>query len=185
MSGPANTVETTMRIPAIGFGLLASAFSPLLVVLVLVAQPLPGWWWNAALAVLFALPVLLLVAVASASKTLPVTRVEFTTSTPRDIDVVSFMASFVVPIAIALFAPDPLRWVAMLVLLVILVAIYLGAQLYYLNPLLALAGFRLYQVVDTGGTTVWVLTRRRTLPHPGSIDARRIAGTVYLEIGRV
>jgi hypothetical protein len=172
-----------MRITALGVGLLASAFSPLLVALVLVAQPLPGVWWNIALAVAAALPMLLLVAVIAAARSIPAERLDVRTATPRDVDVLSFMGSYLVPIAIALFAPDSLRLAAMVLLLLLLVLVYLNAELYYLNPLLAAAGFRVFQVVDESGTSVSLLTRRRAVPNASHLDARLIAPSIYLELG--
>jgi hypothetical protein len=172
-----------MRISGIGFGLLASAFSPLLVALVLVSQPLPNPWWNAALAVLLALPALFLFAVFRAAASLQTNRLTLVQTTPKDVDVVSFLSSYLVPIAIALFSADAQRWMAMAVLLVILVIVYVSAELYFLNPLLACAGYRLYQVVDDAGNTVALLTRRRQLPRESVVDARRIATSIYLELG--
>jgi hypothetical protein len=173
-----------MRVAAIGLGLLASAFSPLLVALALVVQPLPGLVWNVVLAVIFALPVGLLVLVLVAARSLPPERVEVRSATPRDIDVIAFMASYLVPIAIALFAVDLPRLIAMVVLLVLLAVVYVGAELFYLNPLLACFGFRLYQVVDdTTGIAVAVLTRRRGLAAGGAVDGQLIAPNLYIELG--
>lgn len=172
-----------MRITAIGIGLLASAFSPLLVALVLVAQPLPGVSWNVGLAVLAGLPAVLLVVVIAAARSLPRERLEIRTATPRDVDLLSFMSSYLVPIAVALFAPDALRLAATVILLLLLMAVYLSAEMYYLNPLLAAAGYRPYQVVDESGTTVTLLTRRRAVPNASHLDARLIAPSIYLELG--
>src|SRR5689334_2817137 len=107
-------------------GLLLSAFSPLLVALVLVAQPLPALWANVVLAVVAALPLLVPVLVLAAASALPTERLEVRSSSPRDADLLSFMGSSILPIAIALFTPDPLRLVAMGVMLIVLVAVYLG-----------------------------------------------------------
>ena len=173
-----------MRVFAIGVGLLASAFSPLLVTLVLLTRPLPSIGWNIGLAAVFALPVLLLVLMLVAARRLPAERVDVRTATPRDVDLLSFIASYLVPIAIALFAPDPARLIAMVVLLVLLAVVYVGAELYYLNPLLACAGFRLYQVVDdSSGATVAVLTRRRGVPNGGTVNGQLVAPGVYIELG--
>lgn len=173
-----------MRITAIGFGLLASAFSPLLVALTLLVQPLPGPWWNAALALLFALPIALLTLVLRAVGTLPPERVAVRSATPKDVDLIAFMASYLVPIAVALFALDLPRLIAMAVLLLLLVVVYLGAELYYLNPLLACFGFRLYHVVDDGsGVTVAVLTRRRGLAAGGVVNGQLLAPGIYIELG--
>ena len=122
--------------------------------------------------------------VVAAARRLPDERIQVRSSTPRDVDVLSFMGSYLVPIAVALFTPDPQRLVAMVVLLALLVAVYVGAELYWLNPLLAVAGFRIHQVVDDdSGSTVTVLTRRRSVPAGGRVDARQLAGGVMIELG--
>lgn len=168
----------------VGLGLLASAFSPLLVALTLVIQPLPGVGWNVGLAVLFALPALLFALVLRAARGLATKRITAQTATPRDIDLVAFVASYLAPIAIALFASDVPRLVGMLVLLAVLVVVYLRAGLFWLNPLFAIAGFRLYQVVEERSGITWmVLTRRRTVPAGGSADGQAIASGVIIELG--
>ena len=168
----------------VGAGLLASAFSPLLVALVLVLRPLDEPWQNVVLAVAFALPTLVPVLVLAAAGRLPDERIQVRSSTPRDADVLSFMGSYLVPIAVALFTPDPQRLIAMAVLLALLIAVYVGAELYWLNPLLAVAGFRIHQVVDDdSGATVMVLSRRRSIPAGGRVDGRPLAGGVMIELG--
>jgi hypothetical protein len=168
----------------VGLGLLASAFSPLLVALALVVQPLPDLWWNVALAVVLALPALLFVLVLRAARGLATKRITAQSATPRDIDLVAFVASYLAPIAIALFASDLPRLVGMLVLLALLVLVYLRAGLYWLNPLFAIAGYRIYQVVEERSGITWtVLTRRRTLPTGGTAEGQVIAHGVIIELG--
>ncbi len=173
-----------MRVTAIGIGLLASAFSPLLVALALLVQPLPGVGLNIILAVVLALPILLLGLVLRATGTLPPERIFARAAAPRDIDTIALVASYLAPIAIALFAVDLPRLVAMAIMLVLLMVVYVGAELFYLNPLLACCGFRLYQVVDDAtGVTVAVLTRRRGLGAGGVINGQLIAPNTYIELG--
>lgn len=168
----------------VGLGLLASAFGPLFVALTLVVQPLPGLAWNIALAVLFALPVVLFATVLLAARGLETKRITAQSATPRDIDTIAFVASYLAPIAIALFASDVPRLVGMVVLLVVLVLVYLRAGMYWLNPLFAIAGYRLYQVVEERSGITWaVLTRRRTLPTGGTADGTVIAPGVLIELG--
>jgi hypothetical protein len=173
-----------MRVTLIGIGLLASAFSPLLVALALLVQPLPGLGWNIFLAAALALPAVLLALVLRASATLPPQRLTARTSVPRDIDTIGFVASYLAPIAIALFVPDAPQLVAMVIMLALLMVVYVGAELFYLNPLLACCGFRLYQVVDDQtGVTVAVLTRRRGLGAGGIVNAQLMAPNTYIELG--
>lgn len=173
-----------MRIAVIGVGLLASAFSPLLVALALIVQPLPEPGWNIALAVLCALPVGLLFGVLAAARTLPPERIELSSAVPRDVDTLNLVASYLVPVAVAVFARGTLELVAMVVLLTLLIVVYVGAELFYLNPLLACLGFRLYQVVDEAtGATVAVLTRRRGLGAGGEVNGQLIGPSTYIELG--
>jgi hypothetical protein len=183
---PVTPIVDSVRVSTIGLGLLASAFAPLLVVLALVIQPLPGLGPNIALAVVFAAPVALLALVLTAARGLPSERVDVRTATPRDIDLIAFLASYLVPIAVGLFAFDVARLVAMIVLLVLLAVVYVGAELFYLNPILACLGYRLYQVVDdASGVSVVVLTRRRGLAAGGRVDGQLIAPNLYIELGSV
>lgn len=145
----------------IGVGLLASAFSPLLVALVLVLRPLPSPWWIV-LAAGLALPVLLLPAVWAALRRIGGGPLDVKAASPRDDAVLSFLASYLIPIAVVFFGPpDHPRLVAMLVLLAVLVAVYVRAELYWLNPFLSVAGLRVYSVTTEGGGSVILVTRRR------------------------
>jgi len=168
----------------VGAGLLASAFSPVLVALVLVVQPLPGLWWNVALAVVLALPAVLFALVLGAARPFATKRITAQSSTPRDTDLVAFVGSYLAPIAIALFASDVPRLVGMLVLLAVLVLVYVRAGLYWLNPLFAIAGFHVFQVVEERSGITWmVLTRRRTLPAGSPAEGQLIARGVLIELG--
>lgn len=168
----------------VGVGLLASAFSPLLVALTLVVRPLPELWANLSLAVVFALPALLFVLVLRAARGLNPKRITAQSSTPRDIDLVAFVSSYLAPIAIALFATDIPRLVGMLVLLAVLIVVYVRVGMFWLNPLFAIAGYRLYQVVEQRSGITWaVLTRRRVLPAGGVAEGIRIADGVIIELG--
>lgn len=177
----------------VGAGLLASAFSPLLVALVLVIRPLPELWQNVVVALVVALPALLPLAIVLAARHLPNERVTMRSATPKDSDVLAFIGSYLVPIAVAIFTPDPARLIAMAVLLLVLVAVYVGAELYWLNPLLTIAGFRIYQVVDDdNGSTLVLLTRRRKLATTAMVggtqtalhvDGKPLAAGVLIELG--
>lgn len=174
-----------MRRFAIGLGLLGSAFSPLLVALVLVLHPLPQWWMDVALAAFFALPALLLPLVGRALGRLGGAPLDVASATPRDNDVLTFLASYLIPIAAVFFGPaDAARVVAMLVLLVVLVAVYVRAELFWLNPFLPIAGFRVYQVVTEGGGSVILVTRRREVFAGTRIgEVREFAASIRIELG--
>jgi hypothetical protein len=168
----------------IGVGLLASAFSPLLVALALVLRPLPSPWWIV-LAVAFALPVLLLPAVWRSLRRLGGAPLDVRSVASRDDAVLGFLASYLIPIVVVFFGPpDPPRLVAMLVLLAVLVAVYVRAELYWLNPFLSVAGFRVYSVTTEGGGSVILVTRRRELfAGERLVDVREFSPGIRVEVG--
>ncbi len=67
-------------------------------------------------------------------------------------------------------------------LFVFLIAVlYVRSELFYINPLLALVGYRLFQVATPAGTSVVLLTRRRFLRSGIDLKARRLSDYVYWE----
>jgi hypothetical protein len=72
------------------------------------------------------------------------------TARSRDGDVLAYVASYLVPFAAMAANTDRQR--AALALFVVLVAVlYIRAELFYVNPLMALAGYRLFDVDTKGG----------------------------------
>ncbi len=162
--------------------MLASAFSPLLAVMVLLAA-LGGEPWLTGLLMVVALaPIGVLVLVLRALGRVQVTRLRTTRVRARDLDVLGFVSSYVLPVAVALFAGETREDVASLLLLGLLAVVYVRAGLYHLNPALTLLGYRLYEVEQDNGAAVMVLTRERHLPQRGDLDARRLADGVLIQL---
>lgn len=103
------------------------------------------------------------------------------TARARDADVVAYIVSYLVPFA---FQPgSTTRQQAALGVFFLLVAVlYVHAELFYINPLLALAKYRLYEVVTPRGASVVVLTKRRFIRPETSMTARRLSDYVYVEV---
>jgi hypothetical protein len=170
-----------MRQFLISSGLLLSAFSPLLVILALVTSPFPDLWANVVLAIVLALPMLLLIVALRATRALGVERLRTTKVRRRDGDNLSLVSSFILPIAVAVFAPEDVRAPASLVVLVLLAVIYWRGGLQYLNPVLIVGGYHVYAVDLESGAEVFVLSRARHLPQKGTIDAGRFSDNILVE----
>lgn len=166
-----------------GTGLLASAFAPLVAVLSLVSMTQLGWaGWvilgGCIVSILFL--ALVLVSVAKVQERTVVS----TTVRHADERVIAFASSYVMPVAVAAFAPQEFTTlVATLVMLVLMMVIYVRADLYHLNPTLAVVGFRLYEVTVENGTVVMLLTRARHLPQRGSVRGRYLSENVVVQSG--
>jgi hypothetical protein len=98
----------------------------------------------------------------------------------RDGDALAYIATYIVPFAAMAATTARERWAISLFVLLIAV-LYVRSGLFYVNPLLALVGYRLFQVATPGGASV-VLITRRSFVHSGTpIAARRLGQYVYWE----
>lgn len=159
--------------------LFVSAYAPLLFLFALLDSFGRGWA-SIACAALGGLSVLLLLLAWRVLSGQARTRLELAESRPRDNDVIGFFATYVVPFAAAQDSNRNAR-LALLLFLIIVGGLYLRADLFYVNPLLALAGIRVFEGATTTGRPVLLLTRRRFLPQQDTVYAAQISGYVYLE----
>jgi len=166
----------------VGFGLLASAFAPLVALLAVVRFDELGpasWVILAACGVAVLLLVLVLRSVAGIqSRTIDCQSVR-----SADERVLSFTSSYFVPLVIAVFGEsDTPTLVATAALVAVMATIYVRAGLYHLNPTLALAGYRLYEVTATNGTVTMVLTKERHLRQDGALVCRYVGDDVAIQM---
>jgi hypothetical protein len=99
---------------------------------------------------------------------------------PRDSDVISFFITYVVPFAAAQDVSRRGR-LALMLFLVIIAGLYLRAGLLYVNPLLALIGFRVFKIKDQNGRFILLLTKRRFLRQNEEIKAVQIDDYLHVE----
>jgi hypothetical protein len=98
--------------------------------------------------------------------------------------VLAFTSTYLVPLVVALFGGAGTATVVGTSAVVVLMAtIYVRAGLYHLNPTLALAGYRLYEVTATNGAVTMVLTRARHLHQEGRLACRFVADDVAIQMG--
>ncbi|GGC93412.1 hypothetical protein GCM10011512_20580 [Tersicoccus solisilvae] len=174
-----------MREAFVGGGLLLSAFGPLAAIVLLAGSPLPGRWWNVAGAVLMLALTGLAGAVlraARASQAVPLRSAEVR---QRDSELLSLLGAQMVPVVLAVFAgSDPARQLAMVLYLLIFAVVYVRGRLYYLNPVLALAGYRIWELELENGAAVRLLSRAEFLPQRGVVRAHRLAPGVFIAARR-
>jgi hypothetical protein len=161
------------------FALFLSSYAPLFGVFALLDSFGPGW--PTALCILLALlgPILAAIVFAAARRLAPQSlRVE--SAQARDADALAYVATYLVPFAA--IAARTARERGALVLFVGLIAVlYVRAELFYVNPLLAIVGYRLFQVTTPSGSSIALLSKRRFLRSGTTLSARRLSDYVYLE----
>lgn len=171
-----------MRTSLVGAALLASAFSPLAAVMVLVARAGGEVWLTAGLVLLCLLPIAVLLLVLRALSHVQLTRLRTKQVRVRDQDVLAFVSAYVLPLAAVLLSGDATGDVASLLFLALMGLVYVRAGLFHLNPTLTLLGYRLYEVVQHNGAAVMLLTKNKHVPQEGDLDARRLAAGVLIQL---
>jgi hypothetical protein len=84
----------------------------------------------------------------------------------RGAEAMGYVVGYLIP-----FLDVPLdgleQWIALGVFLFVLGVLYVTSNMVYLNPMLNLAGYHLYEVKFTNGTTRFLITRRSRRMLPG------------------
>jgi hypothetical protein len=167
----------------VGFGLLASAFAPLVALLAVLRIDALGWLGWAILGASIAVTFLLFLVLRSLAG-IQTRSVDTTTVRREDERVLGFTSGYVVPVVVALYgASGPATVVATTALVVLLALIYVRAGLYHLNPVLAVLGFRLYAVTAVNGQVIMLLSRDRHIPQHGSLQCRYLGEDVAIQLG--
>jgi hypothetical protein len=168
---------------AVGFGLLASAFAPMVALLAIVKFDelgRAGWVILTACGIAVVLLALVLRSVAG----IQTRTIDSKTVRRADERVLAFTSSYVVPLVVAVFGRSGTPTVVATSAVVALMAIiYVRAGLYHLNPTLAMAGYRLYEVTATNGAVTMVLTKERHLGQVGPLKCRYLGEDVAIQMG--
>jgi hypothetical protein len=158
--------------------LFVSSYAPLLVLFAVLDSFGAGWpsavCWSVAGA-----SVLALVAVWALASRTAADWLRLTGSRNRDADVMAYFVSYVVPFA-AVDANTRTK-IALGVFAVILGALYLRASIFYIHPLLLLAGYHVYDATTEAGIPVTLISRRRFLPQADVLWAAAIGPSVQVE----
>lgn len=151
--------------------LLASAFSPLLVILSLFRALETKTLLAFAVPLLFFLPVIFLGIYLKLAKSITASKSVVPTKVSRqDEQVLAFMSSYLLPIATALLGEDQTTLIPTSLLVGLLALIYIRAGMIHLNPVLAAFGYRLYSVELKNGSTKMLLSRQAFLPQKEPIE---------------
>lgn len=166
-----------------GAGLLASAFAPLVALLALLRSRELGWlsWMIVGVCLLSVMLLGLVLRSLARIQQRPLAGESVRRADER---VLGFTSSYVVPVAMALLGGSDLpTLVATGGLVAVLALIYVRAGLYHLNPTLALAGFRLYEVTAVNGSVTMLLTKRRHIAQNEVLECRYLGEDVAIQLG--
>lgn len=101
---------------------------------------------------------------------------------PREGEAVRFFATYVVPFFVLQAATPTHRW-ALLVYLALIAALYLQSEMFAANPVLALLGYRVFELNRSDGGFLLVLSRSRYLAPRQVLELVPLGGYVYAHRG--
>jgi hypothetical protein len=156
--------------------LFLSAFAPLFFIWCLRTWP-SGIAWAFIVLVLLGVGGTALVVIVSRrdeGEVVKLTRVEGHQS-----DVAAYVVTYLIPFVTAPLV-TPQDWIAVVVFLLLLLALYVTSDLLSVNPLLSLAGLRLFRV-EFDSRTAWLLAAR---PKTGTdLTVVQLSDGVYVALG--
>ncbi|NGX08674.1 hypothetical protein UI24_16210 [Mycobacteroides franklinii] len=160
--------------------MLVSSYAPLLVLLAVLGT-WPSWWIRGALLITAALCCLLVwaffrFAITNRSSR----RYVVYQAKPREGEALKFFSSYVVPFFVAITAGPNAKW-GLLVYLALLSLLYMRGDLYFTNPLIALFGYRVFELTGEDRTLRIVISKRWYMPPGIAIRLKSLGGYVYIE----
>lgn len=161
------------------FALFLSSYSPLFAVFAILDSFGSGWPTKVCIGIAI-LGLLLPVVVVLVAKRLAPQALRVESSQVRDGDALAYIATYLVPFA-AITATTARQRGALGLFVFLIAVLYVRSELFYINPLLALVGYRMFQVATPSGSSVVLLTRRRFLRSGIDLSARRLGNYIYWE----
>lgn len=164
---------------AVGVVLFLSSFAPLLVVFGLLHSFGPGAASYACYSIAGISVTALWVSFRSWRR-LNKTDAQVLRARPRDSDVIAYVATYIVPFA-ALGAQTWQQRGALIGFFVLVGLLYIRANLFYVNPILAIFGFKLYEVETETGKVMLVISRATYLRSGSTLKLHTLSDYVYLD----
>lgn len=158
--------------------MFVSSYAPLLVVFVLL-NSFEHTVLNVVLVVAAAAGVLALLAVLTVGRRINPQTVVLSNIRTRDADAISYVVTYLVPF-VSLAADTWRERTALLLFLGLLAVLYVRASLFYINPLLSLAGYHIHEATRSGRPVV-VIARRRAFAAETTMKVREISREVLME----
>jgi hypothetical protein len=160
------------------FVLFLSSYVPLWIIFGIVSicpHPYIGWAFFF-LAAVSAIVTMLFLREVKALQGLNVT---LTKIHRRDSETMSYIASYIIPFAAT--SLDKIEQVlSLLVFFSVLCLVYVNSAMIHINPLLTIIGYRLYEIEDSNGDTIFLISERR-LHRGDTVSAVDIAEGIFLE----
>jgi len=121
-----------------------------------------------------------LIAFLRTARSLATDKVELVRAKHRDNDAIAYVMTYLVPF----LGHDPSGWrgrAALSLFIAVLAVLYLQSHLFYVNPLLSLMGYRLFEAETQSGRTLILISKRKYLCPGDYVEAHTLSNYVFLE----
>ena len=159
--------------------LFVSSFSPLLLVFALLDSFGRGPATIVCLCLAVAGPILLYLVLRLARRVEAVPLVA-ASNRRRDADVLAYVATYLIPF-LAVNAMTLRSRLAVGVFIALIALFYIRGEMYFLNPLLGVVGYRVFEVQTAAGSTVVLITKRRHIGDQARLRLVPLADYIYWE----
>jgi hypothetical protein len=159
--------------------LFMSSFSPLLVVFALLGTFMQGWINYAVLVGLALISNIGLAMFFKYAQRREPDEVTVKNVSKRDGDAIGYFAAYILPFA-ALAVSNWQQRLAVIMVLVVIGCLYVRAHLFYINPILALVGFQLFDV-EIDDRTIIVISKKRFVSSGSSLKVLSLNDYIFLE----
>lgn len=159
--------------------LTLTSFAPLWLGLAVLGIPGSGWAAVPLYAVAALSPVMLWVFLRKVRRITATTQ-KVQRAVRHDQDLLGYVAAYLIPFAF--IGTDGTKAMVVLGLFLLLVlGLAVHARIFYVNPLLAIARYRIFEVELTNGASVVLITRREHVPVGTTLRTRTIDQHVHIE----
>jgi hypothetical protein len=156
-----------------------SSYAPLLVVFAAL-DTLGKGWPSVMCLVVAAISVIGLVVFFLSARALAPIKIVVEHARHRDTDAISYVVTYLIPFAG--FEAHTLRTrISLAIFLLIIGILYVRAHLFYVNPLLTVVGFRLFEVETDSGRILLVISRRKFIGARSNLSLCTLSDYVFLE----
>ncbi len=98
----------------------------------------------------------------------------------RNGDFIAYTVTYIVPF-LATPQSSVNEKIVLILLLALLCFLYIKSELFYINPLFSLMGYKLFQVTTEQGKSVVLITPRSFIQSPTTLSVCRLSNFVFLE----
>lgn len=163
--------------------LFMSSFAPLFLVFGLLESFGSGWPTFVCYVIATGSTLFLFVALR-VWRLLATSRLTIARARHRDADAIAYVATYVVPFA-ALGVETWQSRVALILFLALVGILYIRAHLFYVNPLLSVIGYRLFEVETLDGRVLLVISKRKYLRVNTEVDLRTLSDYIFLDAATI